>query len=199
MHPAPVSASLSLCENKTGHHDWYFPVDFSSHRSRPVLLWSFLFFLYFLLWFSALCMCCAVCAHVCVCEKQHALFTQNLWTWNQAMIFCVGNRCVWGGGVVIRFVNGCGIQPVSVSAKHNQHRGGFSNPCLLSTLQNESTSHLLSLQNDRAQGNPCSRMPSPCVNCIKMISTFIPLLFSSDELYGCRLLYPPLVMLQWCN
>lgn len=104
MHPAPVSTSLSLCENKTGHHDWYFPVDFSSHRSRPVLLWSFLFFLYFLLRFSALCMCCAVCAHVCVCEKQHALFTQNLWTWNQAMFFCVGNRCVWGGGCFLWFI-----------------------------------------------------------------------------------------------
>lgn len=157
-------------------------------------------FSFCIFYFGSVHFVCAVpCARMCVFVRNSMHYLHRICEPEIKPCFSVWETGVFGGGgvfFVIHFVNGCGIQPVSVSAKHNQHRGGFSNPCLLSTLQNESTSHLLSLQNDRAQGNPCSRMPSPCVNCIKMISTFIPLLFSSDELYGCRLLYPPLVMLQ---
>lgn len=99
-------------------------------------------------YFGSVHFVCAVpCVCMCVFVRNSMHYLHRICEPEIKPCFSVwGNRCVWGG--VLFFVNGCGIQPVSVSAKHNQHRGGFSNPCLLSTLQNESTSHLLSLQND---------------------------------------------------
>lgn len=153
---------------------------------------SFLFFVFSVLWLCVLCVCVFVWTNVLylhwICEPGIQPCVSVLDTGAFRGVFGVSfcqkvkcTTCIWV----------CKTQAASLWLSH---------PCPLTALKKMTTLscyHSTMTEHKVIPDHECN-IPLRHVHKNDFFLSF-PLSFSSDELYDCRLLYLPLVILEWCN